>query len=81
MAAQDSYINIPDIRDGLNRKERIISFCLKNAQEEFQGRGIPIITLYGRVIEHVDIDQKEFQEILNRMVGLTRNSSGSMSYG
>ena len=81
MAAQDSYINIPDIRDGLNRKERIILFCLKNAQEEFQGRGVPTITLYGRVIEHVDIDQKEFQEILNRMVGLTRNSSGSMSYG
>ena len=81
MAAQDLYTTIPDIHDGLNRKERIILFCLQNAQEEFQGRGIPIITLYGRVIEHVDIDREEFQEILNRMVGFTRNSNGSMSYG
>ena len=66
---------IPDVRDGLTRKERIILFCLQQAQEEFKGRGVPTITLYGRVIEKVDISQEEFQLLLNRMVGMTRNNS------
>ncbi|MDD9890905.1 MAG: hypothetical protein OXU66_07525 [Gammaproteobacteria bacterium] len=81
MPTKDPYENIPDARDGLNKKERIILYCLKQAQEEFGQRGVPTITLYGRVVEHIDIDEREFQTILSRMVGLTRNSDGSMSYG
>ena len=49
--------------------------------KEFEGRGVPTITLYGRVIEHMDIDEEEFQTILSRLVGGTRNSDGSQSYG
>jgi hypothetical protein len=64
--------NLPDARDGLNRKERIILHVLKQTQEEMQGRSVPTIMLYGRVVEHLDIDQQEFQQILNRLVGLTR---------
>jgi len=81
MNGSDNYDNIPDVRDGLNKKERIILYCLKQAQEEFGDRGVPTITLYGRVVEHINIDENEFQTILSRMVGMTRNSDGSMSYG
>jgi hypothetical protein len=81
MATIDPYENIPDARDGLNKKERIILYCLQQTQKEFEGRGVPTITLYGRVIEHMDIDEEEFQTILSRLVGGTRNSDGSQSYG
>lgn len=81
MATSDPYENIPDVRDGLNKKERIILYCLKQTQEEFGNRGVPTITLYGRVIENIDISEDEFQQILSRLVGFTRNSDGSMSFG
>jgi hypothetical protein len=73
--------NLPDVRDGLNRKERAILVCLKEAQEEFGGRNVPTITLYGRVVEKIDIGPEEFQAILSRLVGGTRNTDGSMSFG
>jgi hypothetical protein len=62
--------NIPDVRDGLTRKERIILYCLKKAQEEMGGRNVPTIMLYGRVVELVDISQEEFQMLLSRMTGI-----------
>ena len=65
---------LPDVRDGLNRRERIILYCLHETQKEFKNRNVPTITLYGRVIEHMDIGQEEFQLILSRLVGLTRNT-------
>lgn len=64
---------IPDVRDGLTRKERAILYCLHEAQKEFPGRNVPTILLYGRVVELVDISEYEFQSILSRLVGLTRN--------
>lgn len=60
---------IPDVRDGLTRKERAVLYCLRETQKELNGRYVPTIMLYGRVIEKVDISQQEFQSILNRMVG------------
>jgi len=35
---------------------------------------VPTILLYGRVVEHVDIDEVEFQTILSRMAGMTRDT-------
>lgn len=67
-----SYDDIPDARDGLTRKERAILYCLQQAQAEFGGRNVPTITLYGRVVEMIDIGPDEFQMILSRLVGLTR---------
>jgi len=64
--------NLPDVRDGLNRKERAILYCLKQAQEEMNGRNVPTIMLYGRVVELVDISEEEFQSILSRFAGLTK---------
>lgn len=64
--------NLPDVRDGLNRKERAILYCLQQAQKELANRNVPTIMLYGRVVEFVDINQEEFQTILSRMVGMTK---------
>ena len=66
---------IPDARDGLTRKQRIILYCLQKTQQEFGDRNVPTITLYGRVIEHIDISQEEFQLLLNQLVGMTRSDT------
>ncbi len=81
MKEHDPYEYIPDARDGLTKKERIILYCLHETQKEFGDRSVPTFTLYGRVVEKIDISQEEFQHILNRLVGGTRNSDGSQSYG
>ena len=60
--------NIPDIRDGLTRKERVILYCLHKTQQERDGRNVPTAMLYGRVVEYVDISVDEFQRILQRLV-------------
>jgi hypothetical protein len=65
--------NIPDVRDGLTKKERVILYCLQQAQRELGNRNVPTIMLYGRVVELVDIGQEEFQIILSRLVGMTRS--------
>ena len=65
---------LPDARDGLNRKERVVLYCLMQTQKEFKDRNVPTITLYGRVLEHIDIGEAEFQCILAKMAGLTQNS-------
>lgn len=58
---------IPDARDGLTRKERIVLYCLHQAQKEFNGRNVPTVTLYGRVIEYVNISEQELQAILQKL--------------
>ena len=58
---------IPDARDGLTRKERIVLYCIHQAQKEFNGRNVPTATLYGRVIEYVDMSEQELQSILQRL--------------
>lgn len=70
----DPYADLPDVRDGLNKKERIILYCLHKTQQEFNNRNVPTITLYGRVVEHIDISEEEFQHILSRLTGLTRDT-------
>lgn len=57
---------IADLRDGLNRKERIILYCLDELQTELKGRNVPTIMLYGRVAEMIDIGEDEFMTILAR---------------
>jgi len=72
MSDNSIYDTIPDVRDGLTRKERVILYCLKQTQEEMKGRNVPTIMLYGRVVELVDISEEEFQNILSRFTGLTK---------
>jgi hypothetical protein len=69
MPPKDLIDTLPAARDGLSRKERLVVYCLKQAQVELNGCNVPTLLLYGRVAEYVDISQGEFQEILQRLVG------------
>ena len=73
MTGQTLQELIPDVRDGLTRKERAVLYCLRETQNELNGRNVPTLMLYGRVVEKVDMSQAEFQSILTRMVGLYGN--------
>ncbi len=63
----DQFDDIPDVRDGLTRKERIVLYCIHQLQKERNGRNAPTVMLYGRVLEHVDISEQELQLILQRL--------------
>ncbi|MGF1469351.1 MAG: hypothetical protein ACFCGT_24800 [Sandaracinaceae bacterium] len=60
---------LPDVRDGLTRLERVILWQLAETEAELGGRSVPTAMLYGRVVEHVDVDVDEFQRTLARLVG------------
>ena len=59
---------LPDIRDGLTRKERVILHCLNLAQNELGGRNVPTALLYGRVVEYIDVSVEEMQSVLQRLM-------------
>ena len=63
----EDYHDLPDIRDGLTRKERVILDCIAKIQKELGGRNVPTAMLYGRVLEHIDISVEEMQSILQRL--------------
>ena len=58
--------DIPDVRDGLTRKERIVLRVLHDLEREVGGR-VATAMLYGRVLEHVDLSIEELQVILRRL--------------
>jgi len=60
---------LPDVRDGLTRVERIVLHVLEQTQRELGGRNVPVAMLYGRVVEHIDISVPELQRILERLSG------------
>lgn len=58
---------IPDARDGLTRTERIILYVLHETQRELDGRNVPTVMLYGRVVEYVNISEAELHVYLDRL--------------
>lgn len=60
---------IPDVRDGLTRLQRAILYVLHGAKADFGERRVPTATIYGRVVEYVDVSVEEFQRELARMTG------------
>lgn len=60
---------LPDVRDGLTRTERIVLTTLHALTQERGGRSVPTMELYGRVVEQVNLSQAEFQAILSRLAG------------
>jgi hypothetical protein len=66
------FDDLPDVRDGLTRKERVVLWVLSETQRELGGRNVPTAMLYGRVVEHVDMSVDELQGILQRMTGMGR---------
>lgn len=59
---------IPDVRDGLTRKERAVLYCLRQLQMERSDHHVPTVMLYGRVVEQVDMSVAEMQAILQRLI-------------
>ena len=68
MYNRDPHDDLPDIRDGLTRRERIVLWCLSELQKERGGRNVPTGMLYGCVVEHVNMTVDEMQSILVRFV-------------
>jgi hypothetical protein len=60
---------LPDVRDGLTHRERIVLKCLADLQQARGGRDVPTGMLYGSVVEHVDMGVEEMQSILVRLIG------------
>lgn len=61
--------DLPSIRDGLTRKQRIIIQCINKLEVELGGRNVPTALLYGRVIEYMDISIEEMQLVLQELIG------------
>ena len=65
--------SIPDVRDGLTRKERMVLHCLNQIQKERNGRNVPTAMLYGRVVESVNMTEQELQGVLQRLSSYNSN--------
>lgn len=59
--------DLPDARDGLTRKERVVSWVLARVQAERNGHDVPLPMLYGRVVEYADMSISELQSIVARL--------------
>jgi hypothetical protein len=55
MSHHDPRDYLPDIRDGLTHRERIVLQCLYDLQQERGGRNVPTGIRYGTVVERVDM--------------------------
>ena len=58
---------LPDVRDGLTRKERVVLHVLHETQKERGGRNVPTAMLWGRVCEYFYITPEELSEMLARL--------------
>lgn len=71
MAASDQrspYLDhMPDVRDGLSRRERVVLHLLHEAQKQRGDRNVPTAMLWGRVCEHFYIDPDELSAMLARL--------------
>lgn len=72
MRDRDPHDDLPGVRDGLTRRERIVLKCLYDLQQERGDRHVPTGMLYGSVVEHVNMSVEEMQSILVRLVGHKR---------
>ena len=59
--------NVPDVRDGLTREERVVLWVLHETQKERGGRSVPTTMLWGRVCEHFYISPEDLSEMLARL--------------
>jgi hypothetical protein len=69
MRRANVFDELPDVRDGLTRVERVVLSVLHDAQSELGGRAVPTAMLYGRVVEQLSISVSDFQAVLRRLVG------------
>lgn len=65
--AAPEHESIPDARDGLNRRERVVLYVLHQTQKERGDRNVPTAMLWGRVCEYFYISPEEHSEMLARL--------------
>ena len=63
----DYALNLPDVRDGLTRRERVVLYVLHQAQKERGDRNVPTAMLWGRVCEYFYVRPEELSEMLARL--------------
>ena len=56
------FDQIPDVRDGLTREERVVLYVLYETQKERGDRNVPTAMLWGRVCEHFYISPEDLQQ-------------------
>jgi hypothetical protein len=59
--------DIPDVRDGLTREERVVLYVLREAQRERGGHNVPTAMLWGRVCEYFHISPTDLSAMLARL--------------
>ena len=59
--------DLPDVRDGLTRKERVVLYVLHQTQKERGDRNVPTAMLWGRVCEYFYISPEELSAMLARL--------------
>jgi len=59
--------DIPDVRDGLTRRERLVLHVLHEAQKERGERSVPTAMLWGRVCEYFYISPEDLTAMLARL--------------
>jgi hypothetical protein len=64
---EPSEDTIPDARDGLTRKERVVLHVLYQTQKERGDRNVPTAMLWGRVCEHFYISPEDLSAMLARL--------------
>lgn len=65
--AEMSNDHIPDVRDGLTRRERIVLRVLHEVQKERGNRDVPTAMVWGRVCEHFYISPGDLSAMLARL--------------
>lgn len=59
--------HVPDVRDGLTTRERVVLQVLWATQRERGDRNVPTAMLWGRVCEHFWISPEELSAMLARL--------------
>ena len=59
--------DLPDVRDGLTRRERIVLRVLHETQRERGARNVPTAMLWGRVCEYFYISPEALSAMLARL--------------
>ncbi len=68
---------LPDVRDGLTRSERVVLWKLHHLQQRWGDRRVPTATLYGHVVDAgVNISPRELELLLARLGGTNEDRRG-----
>jgi len=66
-ATPPRHEELPDVRDGLTPRERVVLHVLQETQRERGDRNVPTAMLWGRVCEHFYISPEELSLLLARL--------------